>query len=304
MTTWQLVAEQGSVGAAGTTGPTGADGFIAGGRLTLLTGTPIPSTDLSAIGTLYYTPYLSGLISLFNGSSWVRTSFSEVSIPLTGLTSNNYDVFIYNNSNVITLELVVWSSITARATALGTQDGIYVKSGSPTKLYIGTVHLPGTGQAYDSLQNRMTWNCYNRVPKAMKKVDATASWTYTTTAWRAADGSASNGLALVCGLASPVHVEAHASNNQTASVSATVTLGVGISKGSPASGTSNDADAWETNNTGNIVQLEAVLDEIIDPGYRQYVWTEYGGANGKQYGTVTVGTAGAGISGITGTHWC
>lgn len=299
-----MIAQQGGVGAAGTTGAAGADGFIAGGRLTLLTGTPLPTSDLSAIATVYYTPFVSTLISLFNGSQWVRTTFAEVSFPLTGLTSNNYDVFIYNNSNVITLELVAWTNITTRATALGSQDGIYVKSGSPTKLYIGTLHLPGTAQAYDSAQNRMTWNMYNRVPKFLRKVEGTANWPWATSSWHAANASAANGVALVAGLATPVHVEVHGTCGGNANSN---TKAVGISKGSPASGTSNDADAWESNNTANIVQLEATLDEVIDPGYRQYIWVEWGGATGANatfYGTTTIGTAGAGVNGITGTHWC
>ena len=305
-TLWSLMLQQGSVGAQGASGAAGIDGFTCGGRLTLLTGTPIPTTDLTGIGTLYFTPYLSTFVSLYNGSSWVRTTFAEVALTLSLTSGKPYDIFLYSNSGTLTLEAVVWTSNTARATALDLQDGVYVKNGAHTHLYVGTIYASGTNTCEDSAANRYVWNCYNRVAKPLRKFESTTSWTYATASWRAANNSSANAVAIVTGLACDVHVEARAMNGGT--TANTNTRGIGISKGSPASGTSNDADSWGTNNSGSVaLQLEASVDEIAAPGYHNYIWVEYGGAtsaNATFYGTVAVGNIGAGVGGITGIHWC
>jgi hypothetical protein len=65
----------------------------------LESGVPISSTDQAAKTTLYFTPYNGNSISLYDGSEWDLFSFSELSLSLSGYTSNtNYDIFIYNNS--------------------------------------------------------------------------------------------------------------------------------------------------------------------------------------------------------------
>lgn len=51
-----------------------------------------------------------------------------------------------------------------RATALATQDGVYVKSGDATRLYLGTIRTTTTsGQCEDSLLRRFCINYYNAV---------------------------------------------------------------------------------------------------------------------------------------------
>lgn len=45
------------------------------------------------------------------------------------------------------------------------------------------------------------WNMYGRVTAAARVGDATPSWTYGSSSWRAMDGSASNRVAFVQGLA-------------------------------------------------------------------------------------------------------
>lgn len=142
-------------------------GGIPGGRLTLATGEPDILTDQIDKTTLYYTPYLSDMISLFDGSAWNIFTFSELSLALTGLTVGKpYDIFIYNNSGTLTLEPLVWTNDTTRATALTRQNGILVKTGALTRRYLGTVYIDAAG-AYtqDQATTRYVWNMYNRVLK-------------------------------------------------------------------------------------------------------------------------------------------
>jgi hypothetical protein len=175
------------------------------GRLSLVTATPVMSTEQTAKTTIYFTPYQGNLISLYSGAAWYSIPFTEKSIKLTdaqsgathngtmvidGLTDTSQlivgmaisgtnvgggsvivsidsltqitgsvnstgsatntitfkvpantalDIFAYNNSGTMKLEMVKWTNTTTRATALTTQDGIYSKTGALTRKYLGSV---------------------------------------------------------------------------------------------------------------------------------------------------------------------
>jgi hypothetical protein len=68
-------------------------------RLTLTTGVPVTTTDVTAATTLFCTPYRGNRIALFDaaGNSTVRTS-AEFSIAVPATTSQMYDVFAFANS--------------------------------------------------------------------------------------------------------------------------------------------------------------------------------------------------------------
>lgn len=172
----------------------------AGGRLTLLSGNPVPSADVTVASTLYYTPFVNDTISLFANGLWSNFGFPEISLALTGLTvTNPYDVFIYSNSGVPTLQTVAWSSPTARATALARVGGTLVKSGDPTKRYIGTIQMSATSQCEDSAAKRYVYNQYNKMPRTLRVKDATANWSYNSATLHAANASNSNRVALING---------------------------------------------------------------------------------------------------------
>jgi len=182
------------------------------GRLTLSTGVPVTTSDVTAATTLYFTPYLGNKIALYDGSTkWTVYTFTEKSIAVPSTTSTMYDVFMYDNSGTPTLELTAWTNDTTRATALTTQNGVYVKTGATTRRYLGSFRTTGvSGQTEDSLAKRFVWNMYNRVARAMMVLEATDSWNYSTTTWRQMNGSTANQLAFVSGLALDM-IEAHAS---------------------------------------------------------------------------------------------
>src|SRR3990172_12032733 len=143
------------------------------GRLTLTSGVPVTSADVTAATTVYYTPYGCNQISLYSGSAWSTISFSEVSCALGTLTSaKNYDAFIYNNAGTATCELsAAWTNDSTRADALTTQDGVNVKSGATTRRYVGTSRTTSTTTTEDSGGGtttqvggkRFVWNQDNRV---------------------------------------------------------------------------------------------------------------------------------------------
>ena len=179
----------------------GQGGFIPGGRLTLTTGVPVTTSDVTAAGTLYYTPYLHNRIRIFDGTRWQYYTFSELSLALTLTSGKPYDIWIYDNAGTLTLEALVWTNDTTRATALTTQDGVYVKTGATTRLYLGTIYASGANTTEDSFAKRYVFNMYNRVPRAMRVLEATNSWTYNSATYQQANATSTNQLDLMVGVA-------------------------------------------------------------------------------------------------------
>jgi len=159
---------------------------IPSGRLTLTTGVPVTTSSVAAATTLYYTPYIGNKISLYNGYEWLFHEFDELSLSLSGYTADtNYDIFMYNNSGTLTLESTAWSTATARATEITRLEGIYTKSGSTTRRYLGTIRTTDTtGQCNDGESHRFVWNYYNRVNRRIHYNYTGSNHTYTGTSWR------------------------------------------------------------------------------------------------------------------------
>ena len=206
-TAWNRFAEKGEGGQQGATGSTGASGTFArdnpGGRLTLTTGNAVPTTDASggSAATIYYTPYLSNVILLYDGSTWAPTTFSEVSLSLSGLTTSQpYDIFGYLVSNTLTLEAVAWASNSARTTDLVMLNGVLGKTGTLTKRFLGTLQMQATGQCEDSVLRRYVYNQYNKIRRRLRRVESTASWNDAMNhTWRQANAAAANQVSVVNG---------------------------------------------------------------------------------------------------------
>ncbi len=137
-----------------------------------------------ANSTLYYTPYVHDGITLWDGANWRPITFSETSLALSGLTASlPYDVFAYLSSGALAIELLAWTSDTARATDVTLQDGRYCKSGDKTRLLLGTIYATGTTTTEDSLQYRYVSNVYNQI-RATMQCSASGTHTYNSTSWR------------------------------------------------------------------------------------------------------------------------
>lgn len=198
-------------------------------RLSLTSGLPVTTADVTGATTIYCAPYKGKYIDLYDGvSQWIRVGSAEFSIALGTLTAGKpYDIFCYNNAGVATLEILAWTNDTTRATALVRQDGRLVKSGATTRLYMGTFYTASTTTTEDSVTKRYLWNNYNRVRRPMRVVEATASWTYTTPTFRQANAAAGNQLDCVIGVAEdPVQAEVHIVASANAGRQCAVGIGV------------------------------------------------------------------------------
>ncbi len=168
------------------------DGSVPGGRLTLTTGVPVTTSDVTAAGTLYYAPYIHNRIRIYDGTRWRLYNFSELSLSLTLTSGKPYDIFVYDNSGTLTLEALVWTNDTTRATAITKQDGVDVKTGATTRLFLGTIYASGTNTTEDSKLKRFVSNRYNRVLRTAFVTDATVSWNYSTATYRQKNAAAAN----------------------------------------------------------------------------------------------------------------
>lgn len=177
-----------------------AQSVAPGGRLTLESGVPVSTTDQTAKTTIYYTPYAHNIVTLWDGNRWQPVVFAETSLALGTLTSGKpYDVFAYLSAGALTLESLVWTSDTARATEVTLQDGRYCKSGDKTRLYLGTFYTTSTTTTEDSEAKRYLWSAHNTVSKRGFK-SSSSTHTYSTGAWRAWNNDTANSVSFVCGL--------------------------------------------------------------------------------------------------------
>lgn len=263
--------------------------------------------------TVYLSPYVGNQIALYTGtgSVWEVLASTEVSIALGTLTSaKNYDIFAYNNSGTLTLELVAWTSDNVRATTLSRQDGVWCKTGTLTKRYVGTIRTDSTtttisdqGGLVSSVGGkRFVWNADNRVAHALEVHDPTASWTYSTATWRLARAQAGNIVEIVQGLVSEMIVFTCAAGIQTTASNVGGAVGIGLN----TTGTGNiTGDRILIVATGgdqdlSFAELKQTLGNV---GYTYISWLE-ASVNGNA--TITwgggaifgVGNTMAGLSGI------
>lgn len=196
-----------------------------GGRLTLVSATPVMNSDQVAATAVIYTPYINNAVPIYNGTTTLPVTFSELTLTLVASHAADtlYDIFIFSNSGVPTLATgPAWNNSTAGSCARGTGASttqltmlnghlvnavqITGRNGSSTftisanqATYLGTMFTDHTaGQVTCHVnsfgQNRKygVWNAFNRVPIILQAGDSTASWIYTTASFRASNNTPSS----------------------------------------------------------------------------------------------------------------
>ena len=171
-----------------------ADPAVNNGRLTLTTGVPVTTADVTGATSLYFTPYNGNKVSVYSGTQWEMLTFTELTLALgTVISGRPYDVFLDYNAGTPILSLLAWTSDTARATALAYQDGVLCKSGTLTQRYLGSFYTTSTTQTADAVATRYLYNEYNAVVRGAASQISTANYIYTTATWRPANANTTNG---------------------------------------------------------------------------------------------------------------
>jgi hypothetical protein len=209
-----------------TTGAGGSGGGPYGGRLSLVTGTPIMTTTQSAKTTVYWTPYNGQSLPIYDGTTMSVTDIGgELSQATTDNTKSpaavaankNYDMFVWNDAGTYRCTRgPAWSSDTARGTGASTTELERVKGVMLNKVditngpaanrgtYVGSVRSNGSSQIDYIFAGAAVggtagiigvWNMYNRVDVKMSVHDTTSSWTWSSATVGAMDpGATGSGL--------------------------------------------------------------------------------------------------------------
>lgn len=257
---------------------------VAEGRLTLTSSTPVTTSDVTGATTIYYTPYMGRNFALAASNGLGFYTFSETSLALGTLTSGkNYDVFGYMVGSTFTLGLgAAWTDDTTRATGITFEPlyGFYHQAGNSNVRYLGTIRTTSTTTTEDSAAKRFVWNAYNRVQRPLLKLEATASWNYTTATWRAWNNSTANRVEVLAGLnEEPVQINFVSGANSSAGATAYV----GVAKDStttPGWGTAIGGGGF-----GYYVGAAVPVDTLPGLGYHYFQAMEYGGTSVAIWGT-------------------
>lgn len=205
------------------------------GRLSLTSGLPVTTADVTAATTVYWTCGGSTAcqVALYDGANWNIRTFTELSIAVPAAANVMYDVMLQDNgTSAPTLVLVQWTNDTTRATALITQNGVLLQSGTLTHRYVGTFRTTAvSGQTEDSAVKRFVWNYYNRARRRLVATETNSvnSWAYTTATVRQAHANTANQVNVVVGVAE-VLVELRVSvtvSNSTGGATSHVQVGIG-----------------------------------------------------------------------------
>ncbi|VVC75995.1 hypothetical protein AQUSIP_12960 [Aquicella siphonis] len=266
---------------------------ISSGRLTLTSNTPVTTSDVTGATTVYYTPYIGCVESVYNGTVWELLTFTQLSISVPSTTNTNYDVFVYNNGGVLTAASpVAWTNDTTRATALAYQDGVLVKSGDATRKFIGSFRTGSvSGQVADSKSFRHVSNYYNRISRPLLVTDSTSSWTYTSSSFRQARANSANQLdVLICYAEDEIYISVQGLW-QGSSTGASGNLGIGINSTSTNSSSLNSNMQTAVGNVARYMSL-AIYNDIPPTGRTTFVWLESGANSVTFYGNQNSGIHG------------
>ena len=263
------------------------------GRLTLSSGVPVTTGDVTGATTVYYTPYRGDNISLYSTTAgrWFTYTSPEVSTSLSGLTANlPADVFAYWTGSAVALEVVNWTNGTTRATGLALQDGVYTKSGNATRLYLGTICGSGTGTCEDSQKNRFVCNYANRQPRKFLGVEpSNTSWVYNTATYRPMNNNTGNQAHVVSGLGDTI-VDFFMLGASTIDVATTRYSGIGIDS------TSTPSYDYNLGATATFLSYSyTYLKSYITTGYHYIQPLECGAGSNN---TTWYGQSVFGVSGI------
>lgn len=226
----------------------------AGGRLTLTSGTPVTTADVSGATSAFYSPFIHEGIKLYNGSEWKWYTFTELSqtladttkSPAATIASNNYDMFGWDDASILRCTRgPIWTagggSTILRGTGAGSTEleffnGRWVNRFAITNgpaarcgLYLGTIGTNAGNTIDDKLSSRFCWNVYNQKERLLQSPLETAdSWTYTSTTIRQANANTANQFDFILGLRQdPVYATVFAgSSNTSGLVEARVAVGV------------------------------------------------------------------------------
>jgi hypothetical protein len=154
--------------------------------------------------------------------------------------------------------------------------------------YVGSFRAIANGQTTDSKSQRLLFNAFNQASRILRVADPTASWQYSTAAWRQANGNANNQIDVLLGLPGIGISLQSIVFCSTAANPRTVRTGIGLDS------TSGIAPFDSTGGSGAVTSSGAIIMSSFYNGYpglgkHSLTWLEFGGGGDTQtwFGTDT-----------------
>ena len=177
-------------------------------RLTLTTGVPVTTADVTAASTVYLTRYQGAHVALWDGLAWAyhEVPSADVALALSGLTDGNlYDVFLHDSTGTLTLSLsAAWAAAMTRTDALAVRDGVRVLAADHTRRLVGTIRATGLDTTAHALLGRYVRNEAHPVRTVGRFIESAASWGYAS-GLRMANGNAAALVQFLSGPGAMVH---------------------------------------------------------------------------------------------------
>lgn len=275
-----------------------------GGYLTLVSATPVITTDQAAKTSIFYAIDKGNQVPIPNGVKFTIREFTELTLALSATqhaADTNYDVFIAvdpaDNATLIIGTGPAWSVSTAGSGARGSGAGttelarlkgllvnnvaITMRNGATTyaipaasALYVGTIRTdPTIGQISCHVtvgQSRRwgVWNAYNRKTLQLVVADPTASWNYSSTTVRQSRATAGNSLTTLCGLADElVFLDFTQRIGPTSDTGSDINCGIGIGVNSTTtmSGMKGLQDFQTTGSANTYIRTNPVARHTLVP---------------------------------------
>lgn len=198
-------------------------GSVSGLRPTLTAGTPVTESDITGATSIVCMMQQAGT-TIYNGTiDTGRTYIGDITVTLdstNALSGTNFDLYEFwdSSSSQVLVGYISWlggsgGSDTARGTGAG-GAACHFFNGRLTNIVQVTLRTDGSttftipadqanliggfrtigmsGQTEDSMSKRFLWSLYYPVVRPLRRADTTASWVYTSTTIRQANGSAAN----------------------------------------------------------------------------------------------------------------
>ena len=264
-------------------------GAVFEARISGTSGVAVTTTDVATTASVWLVPYNGNRVALYNGTRWVLYTLANTDTALGTLTANkNYDVFVYWSGGTLAPAgefSAAWTTDTTRADALGTQDGVLVKSSDHTRRYAATIRTISTTQTTDTARQRFIANYYNAVDRTLA-LYGSGMWTCNTATYAAANSGNADGAShsavgfVIAGTAQAYPVEASLSCSVYDTAAATwrnCAVALGLDSTSASSGTVSLATTIATiSHGGGTAQVTASAQYVGTPGigYHALNWLE------------------------------
>jgi hypothetical protein len=267
-----------------------------GGRLTLVSATPVMTTNQTGISSVFYTPYTNNTVPIWTGLTFSTVTFSEVSqalsdtvlSPSAGNANNCYDYFawittvVQGNIPAGSFEVTrgpAWASCVSRGYNLSRVDGIWVNASGIANgpaagfgTYLGSISTDASGATVSwslggsasggVLATLNVWNCYNRVAVGANVVDSGAAYGPATTL-RQARGSVTNQINFMSGLAEDTIWAGYNTSTTGPSSSASYTAGIGLNSITASTGVQSRKNSY--NGTISAIETSPDPNGLIPP---------------------------------------